>query len=105
MAGGTGGATTDNRSVNAGIGGGLTAIGTSGVVDFTAGTPVANVTLNIDQYGNSFFDIDIVQEGTGGWCQTNANQSLQGQRGCCLCRTETTPLGKRSHTVQLEIDS
>lgn len=65
MAGGTGGATTDNRSVNAGIGGGLTATGTSGVVDFTAGTPAANVTLNIDQYGNSVFDIDIVQEGTG----------------------------------------
>jgi hypothetical protein len=37
------------------------------------------------------------------WCQTNANQSLQGQRGCCLCRTETTPLSEGSCTVQLEI--
>jgi hypothetical protein len=39
------------------------------------------------------------------WCQTNANHSLQGQRGCCLSRTENTPLGERSGTVQLEIDA
>ena len=38
-----------------------------------------------------------------GWYQTNANQSLQDQRGCRLCHTETTPLGESCVTVQLEI--
>ncbi len=36
-------------------------------------------------------------------CQTNANQSLQGQRSCSLCRAETAPIGKSGGAVQLEI--
>ncbi len=36
-------------------------------------------------------------------CQTNANQSLKGQRSYSLCRTETAPLGKSGGAVQLEI--
>ena len=41
----------------------------------------------------------------GWWCQTNSNQSLQGQRSCPLCRAELTPLGESSGSVQLEIGS
>ncbi len=40
-----------------------------------------------------------------GWCQTNSNQSLQGQRACPLCRAELTPLGESGGSVQLEIGS
>ena len=36
-------------------------------------------------------------------CQTNANQSLQGQLSYPLCRTELTPLGESSGAVKLEI--
>ena len=37
-----------------------------------------------------------------GRCQTDANQSLQGQRGCPLCRTKLTPLGESGGAVELE---
>lgn len=35
-----------------------------------------------------------------GCCQTNSNQSPQGQDGCPLCRAETAPLGESSGAVQ-----
>ncbi|WP_368854698.1 transposase, partial [Oceanibium sediminis] len=35
-------------------------------------------------------------------CQTNSNSSLQGQRGCPLCRTKTAPLGESGGSVKLE---
>jgi len=37
------------------------------------------------------------------WCQTDANQTPLGTRGCPLCRTKTAPLGKRSGSGELEI--
>ena len=43
--------------------------------------------------------------GMGEWrcCQTNANWSLQGQRGCPLCRAETAPLSESGGAVEFEI--
>ncbi len=37
------------------------------------------------------------------WCQTDSNQSLQGQRSCPLCRAEVAPLGESGGSVELEI--
>lgn len=41
----------------------------------------------------------------GGCCQTNANQSPQGQDGCPLSREETAPLGQSGGTVSFETGS
>ena len=38
-----------------------------------------------------------------GCCQTNANQSLQGQYGCPLCRAKTAPLGESGGAVGFEM--
>jgi len=42
-------------------------------------------------------------EPTAGCCQTNANWSLQGQRGCPLCRAEIAPLSESGGAVELEV--
>jgi hypothetical protein len=75
-----------------------------------------NYTINRAFEGVSFEDIDsrtraaLADNGFGvlteidvqGCCQTNANQSLQGQYGCPLCRAKTAPLGESGGAVQLE---
>jgi len=38
----------------------------------------------------------------GGWCQTNANQSPLGERGCPLSRAETAPLSESGGAFGLE---
>ena len=40
-----------------------------------------------------------------GWCQTNSNPSLQGQRHCPLIHEETAPLSQSGGTVEFEIGS
>jgi hypothetical protein len=37
-----------------------------------------------------------------GWCQTNSNQSLQGQHGCPLRRAKLTPFSESGGSVELE---
>jgi len=38
-----------------------------------------------------------------GWCQTNANSSLQGQVDCPLCGAEAAPLGESGGAVDLKV--
>ena len=48
----------------------------------------------------------LSQSGLDSWsgcCQTNANQSLQGQLSYALCRTELTPLSESGGAVEFEI--
>jgi hypothetical protein len=43
------------------------------------------------------------QKASYGCCQTNSNQSLQGQLSCPLCHAHLTPLCQSGGPVQLEI--
>lgn len=81
-----------------GVGVGLLGFALSVIVMGVLLSPGPSLVVGVQKFANRVF----APRGAEWCCQTNANQSLQGQYGCPLCRAKTAPLGESGGAVQLE---
>ena len=67
-------------------------------------TAIRHVRLDRPEARNAL-NLELRNELAEGACQTDSNQSRQGQQRCPLCDTEAAPLGKSDGAVLLESGS